>query len=99
MKKEVKVLFGRKISTLEELKELTAQALREGKTCRTVTVDEEITLTDKAFQNFASDMLADQTWINPSANCIRVINNKTGERAIIDPQGFQYGRYTSLEIE
>lgn len=99
MKNEVKVLFARKIPTLEELKELTEQALREGKVGRTITVDEEVTLTDKAFQSFASDMLADQLWINPRANCINVINKETGERVIIDPQGYRYGRYTSLEIE
>ena len=95
----MRALFARKIPTLEELRELTAQAIREGKVGRTVTVDEEITLTDKEFQNFASDMLADQPWINPRANCIRVVNQDTGERVIIDPQGYQYPRYTSLEIE
>ena len=99
MKTEVKVLFARKIPTLEELRDLTEQAIREGKNGRTVTVDEEVTLTDKEFQSFASDMLADQSWINPRANCIRVINESTGEKVLIDSQGYQYGRYSSLEIE
>ena len=99
MKKEAKVLFARKIPTLEELKELTEQALREGKVGRIVTVDAEVTLTDHEFQNFGSDMLADQHWINPRANCMRVVNKDTGEKVLISPEGYQYGRYTSLEIE
>ena len=99
MKKEVKALFARKIATLEELKELTERALNEGKIGRTVTVDAEVTLTDNDFQNFANDMLADQPWINPRANCILVVNENTGERILLDPQGHVYGRYSSLEIE
>ncbi len=99
MKTAVKALFARKVPTLEELKEMTERALQEGKTGRTVAVEEEVTLTDQDFQCFANDLLADQPWINPQASCIRVINNDTGEKVLLSPEGYQYGRYTSLEIE
>lgn len=95
----MRALFGRKIPTLEELKELTERAIKEGKIGRTYTVDEEVVLSDKDFKSFAADLLADQPWINPRANCIRVINEDTKETVLIDPQGYQYPRYTSLEIK
>lgn len=95
----MRALFGRKIPTLDELKELTDQALKEGKVGRTVTVDEEVLLSDKDFKSFAADLLADQQWINKEATCIRVIDEDTKETALIDPQGYQYPRYTSLEIK
>lgn len=95
----MRALFGRKIPTLDELKELTDQALKEGKVGRNVTVDEEVLLSDKDFKSFAADLLADQQWINKEATCIRVINEDTKETVLIDPQGYQYPRYTSLEIK
>jgi hypothetical protein len=95
----MRALFGRKIPTLDELKELTDQALKEGKVGRIITVDEEVVLSDKDFTSFASDLLADQPWINREATCIRVINEDTKETVLIDPQGYQYPRYTSLEIK
>ena len=95
----MRALFGRKVATLDELKELTERAVGEGMTGRTYTVDEEVVLSDKDFKGFAADLLADQQWINPRANCIRVINEDTKETVLIDPQGYRYPRYTSLEIK
>ena len=95
----MKALFGRKIPNLEELKEASARARRQGKKGERYTVTQEVKLTDAAFNDFAADLLQDQPWINPKADCIRVINQETGEKVLIDPQGYQYPRYTALEIE
>lgn len=95
----MRALFGRKVATLDELKELTERAVGEGMTGRTYRVDEEVVLSDKDFNSFASDLLAYQPWINREATCIRVINEDTKETVLIDPQGYQYPRYTSLEIK
>lgn len=94
----MKAIFARKIATLEELKKITEVALREGISGQSVTVDEEVLLMDDVFQKFASDMLSDQTWISPKANCIRVVNKETGEKVLLMPEGYEYGRYSSLEI-
>lgn len=99
MRKDAKCLFGRKVPSLKELKEMTEVALKEGQKPKIYTVDEEVTLTDEEFQRFARDMLADQPWINPIANCMRVINQSTGDKILILPEGYGYGRYTSLEID
>lgn len=99
MRKDAKCLFGRKVPTLKELKEMTEIALKEGQKPKIYTVDEEVTLTDDEFKRFARDMLSDQPWINSALYCIRVVNERTGEKLIMLPEGYQYGRYTSLEIE
>lgn len=95
----MRALFARKVSTIEELKELTQRALQDGKVGKPYVVDEEVTLSDQEFQSLSKNLLADQPWIKPRANCIRVINESTGERLLIDPQGYQYCRYVSLELE
>lgn len=99
-----KALFGRKIANLEELKELTQSVHRKGEIGYEVT--KEVTLTNDEFQQFASDFLQDQPWISPEdggsnkkggVRCIRVINQETGERVLINSEGYQYCRYTALE--
>jgi hypothetical protein len=95
----MKALFGRKIANLEDLKELTARALDEGKIGRSYTVTNEVVLNEIEFRKFAEDFFADQPWIEPEASCIRVINQDTGEKVLIDPQGYTYPRYTALELE
>ena len=49
-KSEAKAIFGRKISNLQELKDLTSQALREGNKGNTYTITKEVTLEDQAFK-------------------------------------------------
>jgi hypothetical protein len=91
--------FGRKIASLEDLKELTARALAEGKTGESYTVTSEVELSEAEFRKFAEDFFQDQPWIDPEASCIRVTNVETGEKVLIDPQGYTYPRYTALELK
>ncbi len=96
-KSEAKAIFGRKISNLQELKDLTSQALREGNKGNTYTISKEVALEDQAFKSFTSNFLLDQPWIDKEDTCIRVKNKKTGETVLVDPQGYEYPRYVSLE--
>jgi len=97
--KVAKALFGRKISDLEELKRLTELAFREGKKGKDYTINKEVELEASDFQKFASNFLRDQPWIDKEDTCIRVKNKETGETVLVDPQGYDYPRYVSLEIK
>jgi len=101
-----KALFDRKIANLEALKELTRAAFDDGKTGSIYQVIKEIRLTGEDFQQFASDFFQDQPWINredggvnkkKEIRCIRVINIETGERVLVNSEGYDYPRYTALE--
>lgn len=96
---EATSLFGRKISNLGELKTLTEQALREGKKGKAYSINKEVELENEDFQKFAVDFLRDQPWIEKEDTCIRVKNKETGETVLVDPQGYEYPRYVSLEIK
>ena len=104
--KPKKALFGRKVSGLEELKELTERAIAAGKTGEAYTVTREIVLSSGEFLKFAGDFLEDQPWITPEdggsaesgkVRCIRVVNQETGEKVLINTEGYTYPRYTALE--
>ena len=102
----MKALFGRKVSNLAELKEITKEAIKQGQQGQTYIVTKEVELEDKDFHNFASDFFNDQPWItgedggvnqNRVARCIRVINNDTGETVLVNSEGYSYPRYTAIE--
>ncbi|WP_366923862.1 hypothetical protein MFMK1_000778 [Metallumcola ferriviriculae] len=102
----MRALFGRKMASLEELMEATRQAKKEGFTGSTYEVTKEITLNDYAFQEFVKDLLEDQPWIekddggsnqNGEIRCIRVTNLDTGERVLVNSEGYDYPRYTAIE--
>ena len=97
--RQVKALFGRKIFNLEELKELTELALKAGDKPKNYTINREVELGSSEFQEFISNFLIDQPWIEKEDICIRVENKETGETILVDPQGYEYPRYVSLEIE
>jgi len=95
-----KAFFGRKVADLEELKALTGEA------GSAYQVTKEVLLSSKEFEQFASDFFQDQPWISPKdgginengeAKCIRVINKDTGERVLVNSEGYSYPRYTALE--
>ncbi|MFR1708888.1 MAG: hypothetical protein ACLSV2_08305 [Clostridium sp.] len=96
--KKVKALFGRKVSDLEELKDLTRQALNAGDKAKSYIVSKEIELDAKEFEKFIANFLEDQPWIGKEDTCIRVRNKETAETVLVDPQGYEYPRYVSLEI-
>lgn len=102
----MRALFGRKITNLEELKDLTEQAKADGARGSKYTVTKEKTLSDAEFQDFAKDFFQDHDWITSEDGgpdeqggnrCIRVINAETGETVLVNNEGFTYARYTALE--
>jgi hypothetical protein len=102
----MKAIFGRKMTSLEELKEATTRARKEGFVGKPYVVIKEIALSNADFRKFAGDFLEDQPWIektdgghnqNGEAKCIRLINIETGERVLINNEGYGYPRYTALE--
>ena len=103
---EKRAFFGRKIADLEALKELTQTALSEGQIGSAYQVTKEVLLSSKEFEQFASNFFDDQPWISPKDGginesgedkCIRVINKETGERVLVNSEGYSYPRYTVLE--
>ncbi|MFT9597711.1 DUF6329 domain-containing protein [Mesobacillus sp.] len=101
-----KALFGRKVSNLAELKEITESAIKQGQGGQTYIVTKEVELEDKDFHNFARDFFNDQPWItredggvntDREARCIRVINKETGETVLVNSEGYSYPRYTAIE--
>jgi hypothetical protein len=98
-RKTKRALFARKVANLEDLKELTARALAEGKTGENYRVTSEVELSEAEFRRFTEDFFRDQPWIDPKAGCIRVVNKETRETVLIDPQGYTYPRYTALELK
>jgi hypothetical protein len=101
-----RTLFGRKLNDLKELKEATAHAKQAGQRGSLYEVSKEVTLGDDDFKAFAEDFFKEQPWIDKSdggsnekgeIRCIRVTNTETGERVLINSEGYDYCRYTALE--
>lgn len=104
----MRALFGRKINDLEELKELINRANKEGKKGQPYIITREVILKDVDFRDFAENFLKDQDWITPEdggmdqegkIKCIRVINIETGEKVLVNTEGYNYPRYTGLELD
>jgi hypothetical protein len=102
----VKALFGRKISNIEELREATFYSKKEGSTGSSYVVTKEVKLTNDKFKILTDNLLADQPWISKEdggpnkdgeLKCIRVINLLTGEKLLINSEGYDFPRYTALE--
>lgn len=104
----MKAIFGRKVSGLEELKEITNVARRRGQKGQTYTITREVILEEKEFRAFSQDFFKDQPWITKGdggmneageVRCIRVVNRVTGETVLVNTEGYEYPRYTGLEFE
>ena len=61
---------------------------------------------DDEFQYFTNDFFNDQAWITKEdggvneqreVRCIRVINQDTGEKVLVNNEGYIYPRYTAIE--
>ena len=103
----MRALFGRKVSDLEELREITEAATEQGQQGQPYTITREVRLEDQAFRAFAADFFEDQPWITKEdggvneageIRCIRVINEVTGEKVLVNTEGYDYPRYTGLEL-
>ncbi len=98
-----KALFGRKIFDLEELKEFTYNY--GGGDWWGYEIIREIKFGRKEFEEFTRNFLLDREWINEDdggtrngiARCIRIINEETGEKLLINNEGYKYARYIALE--
>jgi len=102
----MRALFGRKITDIEELRDATRIAKKEGLCGEDYEVIREVALSDFDFKEFAEDLLADQPWIENDdggsnttreVRCIRVLNLLTGERILVNSEGYDYPRYTAIE--
>lgn len=103
----MKAIFGRKICNLTELKELTEQAVMNGQQGQSYFVTKEVLLEEDDFHRFANDFFNDQAWITKEdggvnaqreVRCIRVINQDTGEKLLINNEGYFYARYVAIEL-
>ena len=95
----MKALFGRKISDIDELNELTNLAIQDGFSPQDYVVTKEVILNDSEFKELTADFLKDQPWITKDdggpnedgeLRCIRVINQSTGEKLLINSEGYDY---------
>jgi len=101
-----RALFGRKLNDLEELREATARAKQAGQRGNLYEVTKVVSLNGDDFKAFAEDFFNEQPWIDKSdggsnengeIRCIRVINTDTGERVLINSEGYLWCRYAALE--
>ncbi|WP_034328623.1 DUF6329 domain-containing protein [Alkaliphilus transvaalensis] len=106
MSNRPRALFGRKLNDLKELKEATFYANKNSQQGSFYKVTKEVLLNDEEFKEFSKDFFQEQPWIeksdggsneNGEIRCIRVINTDTGERVLINNEGYDYCRYTALE--
>ncbi len=102
----MRALFGRKVSGLTELTEITQGALKRGQKGQAYNVTREVLLDEAEFKAFADDFLNDQPWIRKDdggvnkegeVRCIRVINKDTGQKVLVNTEGYDYPRYTAIE--
>ncbi len=102
----MKAHFGRKIPDIEALQAATRWAKQEKNSGSAYTVTREVELSDAEFKQFAGDLLEDQPWIAKTdggmnqaeeIRCIRVRNAQTGERILVNSEGYDYPRYTAIE--
>ena len=104
----MKAFFGRKVLHLDELKDLTLRAVKEGHKGQPYIIIREVFLANEYFMDFAGDFLKDQFWIrsedgginmNGEVRCVRVNNMDTDEKVLVNSEGYDYPRYTALEID
>ena len=102
----MKAIFVRKATSLEVVKEVTEELKEKGYLGVEYQVTRDVELSDEDFRKLTTDLLDDQEFIQKNEGgmndegevlCIRVINKETGERILIDPQGYEYPRYTAIE--
>ena len=88
------------------VKEVTEELKEKGYLGVEYQVTRDVELSDEDFRKLTTDLLDDQEFIQKNEGgmndegevlCIRVINKETGERILIDPQGYEYPRYTAIE--
>ena len=104
----MKAFFGRKVSNLKELKGLTETILsKERGKGSSYIVTKEVALGNEEFQMFSNDFFLERDWLTKGdggigkdrkIRCIRVINAETGEAILVNNEGYNYARYTAIEM-
>lgn len=98
--------FIRKTLDIKNLIAVTQKAKQERNCGSAYKVTKEVKLSDLEFKQFAEDLLEEQPWISRTDGgmnlageimCIRVRNAKTGERILVNSEGYDYPRYTAIE--
>ncbi len=97
-----KAAFGRKLLSLEELKDFAADKPKGQGVA--YTINKEVVMTEEEYKAFAENFLLDQPWITPMdggndgeghISCIRV--SCPGQPSIlVNSEGYSYARYTAL---
>ena len=102
----MKAVFGKKVTNIRELKEMTKDGIEKGIIGTEYKVDREISLSNEVFQVVIDDFLKEQAWISQEdggtdndgiIKCIRIINNETDEKVLINSEGYLYSRYIAIE--
>ena len=102
----MKAYFGRKMTDLDSLAAATRRAKEEKRSGSAYVITKEVELSDAEFERFAADFLEDQPWIGKTDGgmtpagefrCIRVRNAQTGDRILVNSEGYDYPRYTAIE--
>ena len=102
----MKAYFGRKMTDIDSLAAATRRAKEESRSGSAYVITKEVEMSDSEFQRFADDLLEDQPWIGKTDGgmtsagefwCIRVRNTDSGERILVNSEGYDYPRYTAIE--
>lgn len=93
----VKTQLHSKLVDLKELKKYGAQQTK------TYEVAEVITLTDVKWKEFTNKFMADHKFLDRGdgygKNGILIVQNKKGDRVVVDTQGYLYARYAGVVKE
>jgi len=101
-----KAHFGRKERDIEELIADTERAKKHGYDGSNYTVTREVELSPIEWLTLGSDLLEDQNWIRPreggilpdgTIKAIRVTCEGSEYNLLVNPEGYDYPRYTALE--
>lgn len=104
---KVKALFVRKVFDLEQLKSITEEVIKLGYEGSGYEVIREKELTKEEFEEFSSNFLKDQNWINETdggpndigqERCVRVFCKEKDETILVNSEGYLYPRYVALEF-
>ena len=102
----MKAYFFRKVEDIAELRDKTATAKRTGSQPQEYTVTEQGFLDHPAFRAFTADFFDVQPWLGErdggstssgAIRCKRVVDLDTGERVLVNNEGYDYARYTAIE--
>lgn len=102
----MKAYFCRKVSDLQELIDITKELIENRAVPQEYFVTDEIVLNNDEFKKFANDFYEDQEWISEDdggifddvVQCVRVVNYATNDVVLVNSEGYNYPRYTAIEL-